>query len=147
MKRIKSQFLPLHRLSKNNKMNRTYRIRFHLHMDGSFYNSPFKKPYRSTSCQPDAQIKRLISKHALSLFSQKLSQNAVRHRFFTRRSGRTETCGDLLPSPDKRGPDIRQPTRNPFVKMWVKAITEAHIPGYISLWYKEHYSGLRPVCQ
>ena len=50
------------------------------------------------------------------------SQSAVRFRFFTRRSGRTETCGYLLSS-TRRRPDIRTPTRNPFVKMSVKAIT------------------------
>ena len=49
------------------------------------------------------------------------SQSAVHFCFFTRLSGRAETYGCLLPSPDKWGPDICNPTRNPFVKMWVKA--------------------------
>ena len=73
--------------------------------------------------------------------------SAVRRRFFTRLSGRTETCGDLLPSPDKWGPDICRPTRNPFVKLWVKATTVAHTPGYAQPRYTVNYSGFGLNCQ
>ena len=50
--------------------------------------------------------------------------SAVRRYFFTRRSGRAETCGRLLPSPgDQRSGawHPRKPTRNPFLNLWVKA--------------------------
>ena len=50
--------------------------------------------------------------------------SAVRRCFFTRRSGRAETCGRLLPSPgDQRSGawHPRKPTRNPFLNLWVKA--------------------------
>lgn len=49
--------------------------------------------------------------------------SAVRSCFFTRRSGRAEACGRLLPSPDNGGLTSASPTRRPFVKMWVKAET------------------------
>jgi len=58
----------------------------------------------------------------------KYPMSAVGLCFFTRRSGRAETCGCLLSSPGEqvRGLDICIPTRNPFVKLWVKAQTNAH---------------------
>ena len=53
--------------------------------------------------------------------------SAVDLCFFTRRSGRAETCDCLLPSPgENRGHDIRTSTRNPFLNLWVKAQTGAH---------------------
>ena len=52
----------------------------------------------------------------------KYPMSAVNLCFFTRRSGRAETCGCLLPSPgENRGHDICIPTRNPFMNLWVKA--------------------------
>ena len=57
----------------------------------------------------------------------KYPMSAVNLCFFTRRSGRAETCGCLLPSPgENRGPDICIPTRNPFMNLWVKAQINAH---------------------
>lgn len=57
----------------------------------------------------------------------KYPMSAVNLCFFTRRSGRAETCDCLLPSPgENRGPDICIPTRNPFMKLWVKAQINAH---------------------
>ena len=53
--------------------------------------------------------------------------SAVDLCFFTRRSGRTETCDCLLTSPgENRGHGIHISTRNPFLNLWVKAQTGAH---------------------
>lgn len=61
--------------------------------------------------------------------SRKVSHECRSLRFFTRRSGRAETCRYLLPSPRLRGLDIHRPTRNPFVMMWVKTTAWRTSPG------------------
>ena len=72
--------------------------------------------------------------------------SAVRRCFFTRRSGRAETCGRLLPSPgDQRSGawHPRKPTRNPFLNLWVKA--QAWRTPQDNHW--EHYSRRACRCQ
>ena len=80
---------------------------------------------------------------------------AVRFSFFTRRSGRAETCGCFLPSTANGGLASAPPTRNPFMNLWVKALAwrtpqdrvRARGRGLCSPNAQIHYSRLPGSCQ